>query len=112
MKKLILSAVALLFMTTAFATKKSTDNPEDYKETYKEITKRLNTYPTFSGLEGDVLVKVRITINENHEMVVLSTNTSNEDINSYIKNSLNYKKLNAEDIEAGNGLVFLVKFTK
>ena len=112
MRKLILLAVALLFMTTAFATEKSTTSPEDYNETYKEITKILNNYPTLSGLEGDVLVKVRIAINENHEMVVLSTNTKDEDINYYIKNSLNYKKLKADDLEAGKGLVFLVKFTK
>ena len=112
MRKLFLSAVALLFMTTAIAAKKSSDKPEEYKDTYKEIAKILNTNPTFTGLEQDVLVKVRIAINENHEMVVLSTNTTNEDINYYIKNSLNYKKLNTEDIEAGNGLIFLVKFTK
>ena len=112
MKKLILSAVALLFMTAAFATEKSTDNLEDYNKTYKEISRILNNYPTLSGLEGDVLVKVRIAINEHHEIVVLSTNTKNEEINYYIKNSLNYKKLNADDLEVGKGLVFLVKFTK
>ena len=112
MRKLFLSAVATLFLTTAFAAEKPSNNPEDYNKTYKEITKMLNAYPAFSGLEGDVLVKVRIAINEHHEMVVMSTNATNEELNYYIKNTLNYKKLTANDLEAGNGLVFLVKFTK
>ncbi|MFA9187689.1 hypothetical protein AAGV33_05500 [Flavobacterium sp. FBOR7N2.3] len=113
MRKLILSVVVTLFLTTAFAADKSTDNPTGtLNETYKEITKLLNTYPTFNGLDQDVLVKVRIAINENHEMVVLSTNTTNESLNYYIKNTLNYRKLSTGELEAGKGLVFLVKFTK
>lgn len=112
MRKLFLVAVTTLFLTTAFAAEKPSDNPEDYNKTYKEITKMLNNHPVLSGLEEDVLVKVRIAINEHHEMVVLSTNTTNEDISYYIKSTLNYKKLTANDLEAGRGLVFLVKFTK
>ena len=112
MKRLILSAVVTLFMTSAFAAKKPYTTTEELDKTYKEITKLLNRAPSFNGLEGDVLVKVRIALNENHEIVVMSTNTSNEDINYYIKNTLNYKKLNADDLASGNGLVFLVKFTK
>lgn len=113
MRKLILSVVVTLFLTTAFAAKKSPNNPKGtLDETYKEISKILNNYPTFSGLDQDVMVKVRIAINENHEMVVMSTNTSNESLNYYIRNTLNYKKLSAEELEAGKGLIFLVKFTK
>jgi len=113
MKKLILSAVVTLFLTTAFAAEKSPNNPTaSLNETYKEITKMLNSYPTFTGLEQDVLVKVRIAINENHEIVVMSTNTTNESLNYFIKNTLNYQKLSTAELEAGKGLVFLVKFTK
>ncbi len=99
-------------MSTAFAADKSPNTAKNFDETYKELTKMLNTYPSFGGLDEDVVVKVRIAINENHEIVVMSTNTTNENLNYYIKNTLNYKKLLAEDLEAGKGLVFLVKFTK
>lgn len=112
MKKLILSVVVTLFLTTAFAAEKPVNNPTALNETYKEISKLLNNYSSFSTLEQDVVVKVRIAINENHEMVVMSTNTSNESLNYYIRNTLNYKKLSAEELEAGKGLIFLVKFTK
>jgi hypothetical protein len=112
MRKLILSVVATLFLTTAFAADKPSNNPTNFDKTYKEITKLLNTNPISTGLDQDVLVKVRIAVNENHEIVVMSTNTTNSDINYYIKNTLNYQKLAVDELGAGKGLVFLVKFTK
>jgi hypothetical protein len=112
MKKLILSVVVTLFLTTAFAAERPSDDPIALNETYKEIAKMLNNYPTFNGLEQDVVVKVRIAVNENHEIVVMSTNTTNSDLNYYIRNTLNYQKLFAKELESGKGLIFLVKFTK
>lgn len=113
MKKLILSVVVTLFLTTAFAAKKTPNNETRTLEaTYKEISKLLNNFLSFSGLDQDVVVKVRIAINEKNEIVVMSTNTSDESLNYYIKNTLNYQKLSAVELGAGKGLIFLVKFTK
>lgn len=113
MKKLILSVVVTLFLTTAFAADKSLAAPTNLNETYKELAKMLNNYPTFTALDKDVvLVKVKITINENHEIVVMSTDTNDSDLNYYIKNTLNYRKLSSPELNAGHGLVFVVKFTK
>ncbi|MES2238624.1 MAG: hypothetical protein V4497_00040 [Bacteroidota bacterium] len=112
MKKLILSVVVTLFLSSAFAADKPLDAPASLNETYKELASLLNTSANFSGLEQDVVVKVRIAINENHEIVVLSTNTTNSDLNYYIKNTLNYQKLSSEELAAGRGLIFLVKFAK
>jgi len=112
MKKLFLSVIVTLLMGTAFAADKSPNTAKNFDETYKELTKMLNTYPNLSGLDEDVLVKVRIAINEKHEIVVMSTDATNSDLNYYIKNTLNYQKLSAEELAVGRGLVFLVKFTK
>lgn len=112
MKKLFLSVIVSLFMSTAFAADKSPNTAKNFDETYRELTKLLNTFPSFSGLDEDVVVKVRIAINENHEIVVMSTDTINEDLNYYIKNTLNYQKLFADELKVGKGLVFLIKFTK
>lgn len=112
MKKLFLSVIVSLFMSTAFAADKSPSTAKNFDETYRELTKLLNTYPNFSGLDEDVVVKVRIAINENHEIVVMSTDTINEDLNYYIKNTLNYQKLFADELKVGKGLVFLIKFTR
>ena len=112
MKKLILSVVVTLFLTTAFAAEKPAKDLVALNNTFKEITKLLNNYSSFSVLDQEVVVKVRIAINENNEMVVLSTNSTNEDLNSYIKSTLNYKKLSAEELGDRRGLIFLVKFTK
>lgn len=112
MKKLFLSVIVTLLMSTAFAADKSPNTAKKFDETYKELTKMLNTYPNFSGLDHEVVVKVRIAINEKHEIVVMSTDTTNDDLNYYIKNTLNYQKLFSEELQAGRGLVFLVKFAK
>jgi hypothetical protein len=112
MKKIILSVVVTLFLTTAFAAEKPSNEVKALNETYKKIAKLLNDYSAVSRLDHEAVVKVRIAINENNEMVVLSTNSVNEDLNYYIKNTLNYKKLSAEELGANRGLVFLVKFTK
>ena len=112
MKKLFLSVIVTLFMSTAFAADKSPNTAKNFDETYRELTQMLNTYPNFGGLDQDVVVKVRIAINEKHEIVVMSTNTTNKELNYYIKNTLNYQKLLADELEVGKGLVFLVKFTK
>jgi hypothetical protein len=112
MKKLFLSVIVTLFMSTAFAANKTPNTAKNYDETFRELTKLLNTYPNFGGLDEDLVVKVRIVLNENHEIVVMSTNTADENLNSYIKNTLNYQKLLANDLEVGKGLVFLVKFTR
>lgn len=112
MKKLILSVVVTLFLTAAFAAEKPANAPEALNDTYKEIAKLFSNYSNSSALDQEVVVKVRIAINEKHEMVVMSTNTTNSDLNYYITNTLNYKKLSSNELEAGKGLVFLVKFTK
>ena len=112
MKKLILAVIVTLCMGTAFAANKSPNDNKNFDETYKELTKMLNTYPNLSGLDEDVVVKVRIAINENHEIVVMSTDATNSDLNYYIKNTLNYQKLLADELTTGKALVFLVKFTK
>jgi hypothetical protein len=44
-------------------------------------------------LEKDELVKVTITFNENNEIVVLSVDSENDEVEAFIKNRLNYNKL-------------------
>ena len=43
-------------------------------------------------------VKLKFMVNENHEIVVLSTN--NEKLDSKLKSNLNYKKIDADNIDA------------
>ncbi len=114
MKKIFLSVVVALFMSSAFAaTATDTSNTKsNYVETYKELSKLLNTYAQLEGIGEDTVVKVRIVINENHEIVVMSTSTDDDFLNNYIKTTLNYQKLEANELASGNGLVFLVKFMK
>ncbi len=110
MKKLILSVIVTLFISTAFAAEKEPNPKDSFNGIYKELSKMLNLSSGNQSLNEDVLVKVKITLNDNHEIVVLSTNTNNEDLNYYIKNSLNYQKIASEDLSVGRNFVFLVRF--
>lgn len=112
MKKLFLSVVVALFMTSAFAATDTPNTKSNYVETYKELSKLLNAYTQLDGIGEDTVVKVRIVINENHEIVVMSTSTDDDFLNTYIKTTLNYQKIEANELASGNGLVFLVKFMK
>ncbi|MEL1242055.1 hypothetical protein [Flavobacterium flavipallidum] len=113
MKKLFLSVIVVLFMSTAFAeTGTPAAKSNSYGATFKELTKLLNTYPKLEDFGDELFVKVKITINEDHEIVVMSANTDNEDLKEYIKSTLNYQKLVANELEVGNRLVFMVRFVK
>ena len=110
MRKLFLSVVVALFMNTAFAVNTIPVAEKSYDETFKELAKMLNSYSNLELSANEVVVKVKITINDKHEIVVMSTDASDSDLNYYIKNSLNYQKLSANELEVGSNLVFLVKF--
>ncbi len=111
MKKLFLSAIVTLFMSTAFATVKGISPLDDtYAQTSRELSKLLNAFNSVEELNEEVLVKVLITINESHEIVVLQTNSKNAQVTSYIKNVLNYKKLPSDQLVTGKDYSFTVKF--
>jgi hypothetical protein len=110
MKKLILSVIVTLFMSTAFANVNVPNPIEDFPNTAKELLGLLGTSHLAELLEEELLVKVRITLNENHEIVVLQAETENEAIESYIKNKLNYKKLASTELKVGTEYFFDVRF--
>lgn len=51
-------------------------------------------------LKKDIRANVLIAINKKHEIVVLSVDTTNKEVERFIKQRLNYKKLDCEvDLE-------------
>ncbi|MAD97957.1 MAG: hypothetical protein CMB99_11585 [Flavobacteriaceae bacterium] len=73
-------------------------NPNNPAEKERELTniymdvKDFLKNPNFA-LENDVEATVKITVNNNNEIVVLSVNSNNEVLDTFIKARLNYKKL-------------------
>jgi flagellar capping protein FliD len=72
-----------------------------------EVFKRLEN-PKFL-LETDVLVNVTLTLNKNNELVVLTVDSENEGIVSYIKDRLNYNKVPVDIYNKGRNYIVPVR---
>jgi hypothetical protein len=110
MKKLFLSAIVSLFVSSAFASNISDDPTVVLSKTTKELSQLLNKSYTEDVLEKEELVKVTFTVNELRQLVVLQVNSSNPEIQYYVKQALNYKKLSSNELIIGKDYVFEVRF--
>jgi hypothetical protein len=110
MKKLLLSAIVSLFASATFASTINEDPTVVLFKTNKELSQLLNTSYSESILEKEELVKVSFTVNELHQLVVLQVNSNNSEIQSYVKQALNYKKLSSNELTVGKDYVFEVRF--
>ncbi|SHG88172.1 hypothetical protein SAMN05443549_10813 [Flavobacterium fluvii] len=110
MKKLILSISLVLFMSVSFVSAKETSSKKNHVRVSKELSRLLSPTSDIGELEDEKVVKVKIRINSNNEIVVLQTNSTNVELNNYIKNNLNYKMLNSTELKVDQDYVFDVKF--
>ncbi|GIZ10569.1 hypothetical protein FUMI01_32930 [Flavobacterium sp. UMI-01] len=78
--------------------------------TTTELTNFLTPDRAVGELESPTLVKVRIRVNSNREIIVLHTDTDNSELSNYIIEKLNYKKLLTDDIQLDKDYVFEVNF--
>ncbi|WP_442265604.1 hypothetical protein ACSIGC_15070 [Tenacibaculum sp. ZS6-P6] len=97
--KALLIIVTLSFSSIIYANNTSSTDKKVFTEVREEIQNLLKN-PGFL-VEEDMKITVRLTVNKRNEIVVLSVNsrTSNYQVEAFIKNRLNYKKL-SEKIEA------------
>jgi len=108
MKKIniFLAAIAFLFVNnTAFANNNESGNPIS-----NEIG-RLLEKPSLE-IEESMDAVVTFIFNENQEIVVLSVDTNDSSIETYIKSRLNYKKLKSSGKSVNGKYVVNVKIQK
>jgi hypothetical protein len=109
MKKLILSAIVSLFVSTAFASN-SNEDPTEVSKTTKELSLLLNKSFSADILEKEELVKVTFVVNKLNQVVVLQVNSNNSQIQDYVKQVLNYKKLSSNELVVGKDYAFEIRF--
>lgn len=102
MKKIIIVAAIALFTLNVSASEKPV-KPNDYLRT--EIVNLLGDNLSFHFNKNEITVEVLFTVTNQGELVIISANTQNEDIEQYIKEKLNYKKVN---FKANPGEMFLL----
>ena len=110
MKKLMVSVVVTLFMSIVFVSANELKPKKNYFKANQELANLLTPSSSVGELESQVVVKVKIRITANNEIVVLETNTDIAQLNDYIIENLNYKKLSSSELEIDNEYVFNVNF--
>lgn len=95
---LVLVAAMLLFTGSIFANDVKDTDP--VKSLSSQITKILSNNH-FSEATVDASAQVRFTVNNQGEIVVLSVDTNNYALESFVKGRLNYKKIDATDLKEG-----------
>jgi len=100
MKKVSVMLVAALLLSTGsiFANDVKEANPA--KDISSQITKMLDKNE-FSEDEIDASAQVRFTMNKQGEIVVLSVDTENSSLESFVKGRLNYQKLDVDNFKEG-----------
>jgi uncharacterized protein YpmB len=89
--KSILVAFVLVCMTSMSAANNPSDNKKAIQQASEEIAEMLKS-PSFEVTEK-LTTQVSLFVNNENELVVLSVNTDNKELENYVKARLNYQKL-------------------
>ena len=110
MKKLQASLLiaALVFSSVLSA---SVAKKENSAVTLTEEIGTLLQNPDFK-VDGDVVASVDIMLNQDNELVVLAVNVSDNRLERFIKNRLNYKSISNSQVDKGAHIIVPVRFTK
>jgi hypothetical protein len=110
MKNSLVLLVVALIMNVSFVSAKESKLEKRFVKTNQEFQSILTPSSSVGELENDVVVKVRVFVNSNREIVVMHANTENTDLANYITETLNRKKLQSDELVAGQNYVFNVNF--
>jgi len=106
MKKLIIVAIALFTLNIAAA-----ENPVKPSETLRaDIVELIGSETSFDFDNEEYVVEVIFTVTSKNEIIVLSTDTKNQEMANFIKNKLNYKKVSFKEHKNGELFLLPVKF--
>ncbi|AWG22131.1 hypothetical protein FFWV33_11725 [Flavobacterium faecale] len=81
-----------------------------YSKIYSELATLLQPKSYYNQLDEATVVKVRFRINASNEIVVLETNTDNDELNAFIMESLNYKRLSTNELSNDTDYIFDISF--
>jgi len=100
MRKLSLVVVAAMLLTTGNVLANDITFESPTKSLSSQISAMLSEN-NFSEEQTDLTAQVRFTLNNDGEIVVLSVSTDFDKMESFVKNKLNYQKVNINEAEEG-----------
>lgn len=108
--KMFVLIAAIAFSSAISASTNLTEKAYEPNLISETVSKLLED-PYFQ-LNEDIVATVKIAINKENEMVVLSVDTKNKKVENYIKGRLNYKKIPKDVIGNGQYYTIPVKMLK
>jgi len=105
MKNVFSNLVMILVFVSTTSVLSAIDLPKPSPVT-EQIQEMLKDFPR-SAVKGQAEILIQLIVNADSEVVVLSTN--NDDLDSYIKMSLNYQTIEGHNLEANK--VYLLPVT-
>lgn len=100
MRKLSVVVVAAVLLATSSILAKTREDSGPAESLNSQIALLLSEN-NFLEMSSDLTAQVRFTLNNAGEIVVLSVHTDFDRMESFVKHSLNYKKVAMETIEEG-----------
>lgn len=93
--KVLVLAVAFTFSGVLSASTEPVKKTAEKSTTICKTVSKLLESPSFD-IDEELSATVFLTVNQENEIVVLSVDSDHETLESYIKNRLNYEKLEAD----------------
>lgn len=100
MKKISLVLVAAALLVSGNLLASTTDNSDPQKNLSTQIWELLNEN-NLAVDNYDLTGQVLFTVNSEGEIVVISVDTNDKDLESFVKSKLNYKKVELEEVIQG-----------
>ncbi len=110
MRKISLVLVAAMLLISGNVLASDIDANKPGKSLSTQIQKMLADN-SLNVQEGELYAQVRFTLNKEGEIVVLSVDTEDADLEGFVKGRLNYKKVDAQNIEEGKMYTVSVRVT-
>lgn len=114
MKTLKSITLAVLFLfATSFATYANNTKPTNTKDALRtEIVSMIGNEIPVELTTKSIEAQVSFMVNKNNELVVVSVDSSNELLDTFIKSKLNYKKVKAAGTKKGEVYILPLKVNK
>ena len=103
---LVLVAAMLLSVGSTFANDGENENPS--KSLSVQISELLRDN-SLTSKHVDMTAFVRFTLNEKREIVILTVNADNEVLEMFVKEKLNYQKVNVQKYKVGRAYTMPVR---
>ena len=98
--KTVIAALAISLVSTFSAFAVETEPKTTNQEIREKIVALLGSKVDME-LTKDTSVEISFMVNNNNEMVVVSVDSSENTIDSFVKNKLNYKNLSVKGVKKG-----------